>query len=438
MRKVLIVARREYLAAVRTKGFIIGLVLAPILMSGGFIGMGIFKNQVDTTDQRVAVVDRSGVIAPVLLEAAKARNATEVVNPKTGEKIRPAYLLEIVPPNNAQPEAQRLQLSDRVRNRSLHAFVEIGADILHPRPKSSGSGVRYYAKNGALDDLRRWIAGPINDELRRRRLLEAGVDVGKVTNLFDWAPVDSMGLVELDPHTGAVTKAEHRGEAEAVLLPMVTQVLMFMLLMMGATPLLQTIMEEKTQRIAEVMLASVSPFQLMMGKLLGGVAVSLTGSAVYVLGGIATLTFMALSALIPYHALPWFFAYLVAAMFLFGAMFAAIGSACSDPKDAQSLQLPAMLPLIVPMFLFGPLLKEPHSTMATALSLFPPFTPTLMLLRMTTPGGVPAWQPWVGLVGVIALGALSVWAGGRIFRVGILAQGKTPKFTDLVRWAMRG
>jgi ABC-2 type transport system permease protein len=325
-----------------------------------------------------------------------------------------------------------------VRSRSLYAFVEIGADVLHPEPDAGRAPVHYYAKNGALDDLHRWIATPINDELRRRRLLNAGVDVTKVTNLFDWVPVQSMSLVALDAQTGAVTKAQRRGEAEAVLLPMVTQILMFMLLMMGATPLLQTIMEEKTQRIAEVMLASVTPFQLMMGKLLGGVAVSLTGSAVYVLGGIGTLMSMAMTAFIPYHVLPWFFAYLLSSIFLFGAMFAAVGSACSDPKDAQSLQLPAMLPLIVPMFLLAPLLKEPHSTMATALSLFPPFTPTLMLLRLSTPGGVPGWQPWVGLAGVVALGALSVWAGGRIFRVGILMQGKPPKLTDLVRWAVRG
>jgi ABC-2 type transport system permease protein len=438
MRKVLIVARREYLAAVRTKGFIIGLVLAPILMSGGFIGMAVFKDHVDTTDQRLAIVDRSGLIAPALLEAAQARNAKDVLHPKTGKKIRPAYLLEVVPPAAADPQVQRLQLSDRVRNKSLYAFLEIAPDVLRPAPDSTGARVRYYAKNGALDDLRRWIAGPINDELRRRRLQEAGVDVTRVTNLFEWVPVESLGLVALDQQTGTVTKAQRRGEAEAVLLPMATQVLMFMLLMMGATPLLQTIMEEKTQRIAEVILASMTPFQLMMGKLLGGVAVSLTGSAVYVLGAIATLSSMALTALIPYQVFPWFFAYLLASVFLFGALFAAVGSACSDPKDAQSLQLPAMLPLIIPMFLLGPLLKEPHSTMATVLSLFPLFTPTLMLLRLSTPAGVPGWQPWVGLVGVVLFGALSVWAGGRIFRVGILMQGKPPRFADLIRWAIRG
>jgi ABC-2 type transport system permease protein len=438
MRKVLRVARREYLAAVRTKGFIIGLVLMPLLMSGGFIGLAVFKDHVDTTDQRLAIVDHSGLIAPVLVQAAQARNAREVTHPKSGKKAKPAYLIEVVPPDSAHPEAQRLQLSDQVRNKSLRAFVEIGADILHPGPGARSSQIRYYAKNGALDDLRQWLATPINDELRRRRLTEAGIDVSKVTNLFDWLPVESLSLVALNPETGTVTKAERRGEAEAVLLPMISQILMFMLLMMGATPLLQTIMEEKTQRIAEVMLGCLTPFQLMLGKLIGGVAISLTGAAVYLLGGLTTLTSMALTTFIPYAVLPWFFVYLIGAIFLFGALFAAVGSACSDPKDAQMLQLPAMLPLIIPMFLLGPLLKEPHTSLATVLSLIPPFTPTLMLLRLSTPAGVPAWQPWVGLAGVILFGAFSVWVGGRIFRVGILMQGKPPRWTELARWAIRG
>jgi ABC-2 type transport system permease protein len=244
--------------------------------------------------------------------------------------------------------------------------------------------------------------------------------------------------VSLDPASGGITKAERRGEAEAVFLPMVAEIMLFMLIMMGATPLLQTIMEEKTQRIAEVMLGSVRPFELILGKLIGGVAVALTGSVVYLLGSIQTLRSMHLSAFIPYHVMPWFVAFLVVAIFLFGALFAAVGSVCNDPKDAQSLQLPVLLPVIIPMFLLGPMMKEPHSAWATWLSLCPPLTPMLMLLRMSTPSGVPLWQPWVGLAGAVAFGALSVWAGGRIFRVGILAQGKPPRFTQMLRWAWKG
>ncbi|MFO1500480.1 MAG: ABC transporter permease [Verrucomicrobiota bacterium] len=438
MIKLLAIARREYFAAVRTKGFIIGLVLAPLLMSGGFIGMALFKDHVDTTDQKLAVLDRSGAMFPILVQAAAARNERETRHPTTGKKIRPAYIVEVISPEGAHAEAQRLTLSERVRTKELHAVLEIGSQIVAGKLGDPDVYVRYYAKNGALDDLRRWVATPLNDELRRRRLAQAGVDPGKIPHLFEWVQVESLGLVTVDPQTGAVVKAERRGEAEAVLLPVVTQIMLFMLLMMGATPLLQTIMEEKTHRIAEVMLAVVTPFQLMLGKLLGGVAVALTGSLVYVCGSISTLYSMSMSALVPYALLPWFFAFLLVAIFLYGAMFAAIGSACSDPKDAQSMQLPAMLPLLIPMFLLGPLLKEPHSPMATGLSLFPLFTPMLMPLRMSTPAGVPWWQAWLGLAGVVICGVISVWVGGRIFRVGMLMQGKPPRFIDLFRWALLG
>jgi ABC-2 type transport system permease protein len=438
MRKILLVAVREYMSAVRSRGFLIGLILAPLLMSGGFIVMALFKDRVDTTDERLAVVDRSGWIGPALAKAAGVRNAREIRDPKTGRKLRPAYEIELVAPDVDKAEAQRLQLSDRVRNKSLYAFLEIGPDVLHPGRGISNSQIRYYAKNGALDDLRHWVANPINEELRRRRLAEAGIDTNRVTNLFDWAPVESLGLVSVDTSSGTITQAERRGEAEAVFVPMAAQLMIFLLVMMGATPLLQTIMEEKTQRIAEVMLGAVQPFELMMGKLVGGVGVALTGSLVYVVGSVGTLRAMHLSAFIPYQALPWFFPFVITAIFLFGALFAAVGSVCNDPKDAQSMQLPAMLPVIIPMFLLGPILKEPHSTWATLLSLCPPFAPTLMLLRLSTPSGVPAWQPWIGLAGALLFGAFSVWAGGRIFRIGILSQGKPPKFSQMLRWAWKG
>jgi ABC-2 type transport system permease protein len=235
-----------------------------------------------------------------------------------------------------------------------------------------------------------------------------------------------------------VSKAQRRNEAEAVLVPMVMVILMFMLMMMGVAPMLQTVMEEKNQHIAEVMLSAVTPFQFMMGKLLGSVCVSLTGCAVYISGGTFALTSMALTEYIPFGVLVWFFVYLILAIFMMGAMMAGLGSACNDAKDAQSLQLPVMLPMMIPMFMLMPVLKEPQSAFSTWLSLFPPFTPMLMILRQSAPGGIPAWQPWVGLIGLACFTLLAIWVGGRIFRVGILMQGKTPKLSEILRWAWRG
>ena len=96
------------------------------------------------------------------------------------------------------------------------------------------------------------------------------------------------------------------------------------------------------------------------------------------------------------------------------------------------------LTTVIPMFVMMPVLKEPQSAFATWMSLLPPFTPFLMLLRQSTPTGVPVWQPWVGLLGVLSFTMLYVWAGGRIFRIAILMQGTPPKLTNIIRWALRG
>jgi ABC-2 type transport system permease protein len=289
-----------------------------------------------------------------------------------------------------------------------------------------------------MDEVRRWIEWPINGRLRWQRVEDAGMDQGAVGDLFDWTPAEGLGLVSLDPETGRVTEAKRSSEAEAFLLPFAMLMLMFMMVMMGAVPQLQSVMEEKSQRIAEVLLGSVTPSQLMAGKVLGGLAVSLTASAVYVTIGYIALKRTDMLSTLPLHIIPWFFGYMALAIVMLGAMMAALGSTCNEAKEAQSLTPLAMFPVLIPMFLMVPVITQPTSAFSTYLSLFPLFTPMLMMVRLSTPVGVPTWQPLVGMVGMVLFTMVSVWAAGRIFRVGILMQGQPPKLANIVRWALRG
>ena len=175
-----------------------------------------------------------------------------------------------------------------------------------------------------------------------------------------------------------------------------------------------------------------------MAKLIGGIAVSLTSSAVYVIGGVIAIKYMGFEHYVPFHVLPWFFVYMLLAIIMFGSMSSALGATCSEAKDAQSLTFPSILPALVPMFIYFPVAKEPLSNFSTWTSLVPFFTPMLMTLRLGTPDSIPAWQPYIGLIGVILSTIFFVWAGGRIFRVAILMQGTPPKFANIVRWAIRG
>jgi ABC-2 type transport system permease protein len=203
--------------------------------------------------------------------------------------------------------------------------------------------------------------------------------------------------------------------------------------------MLSAVTEDKAQRIVEMLLGLATPFELMMGKVLGALGTSLTSSAFYIIGGTLALSGMGLSGVVPFAVFPWFYIYLIADVMFLCSLAAALGAGCSSPQEAQQLAVVLLAPVMIPYFLVMFVMQQPNGAISTALSLFPPFTPMLMLLRQAMPaGGVPLWQPWIGLVGVLAFTLVMVVAAARIFRVAILMQGKTPKMADLVRWAVRG
>jgi ABC-2 type transport system permease protein len=214
--------------------------------------------------------------------------------------------------------------------------------------------------------------------------------------------------------------------------------MMFVMIMIGASPAMQSVLEEKMQRIAEVLLGSVRPFDLMLGKLIGMVGVSLTVAAVY-LGGtyIAALQYGYTDYLSPY-LLAWFLVFLILAVVMYGSLFIAVGAAANDMKETQSLLMPVMIVAIMPIILLGPIMMDPESTFATVCSYIPTMTPMLMMVRISVPPGAAWWEPLLGIAGVLATTLGCVYAAGRIFRVGILMQGKGVRLSDLVKWVVRG
>ncbi|SPE38665.1 membrane hypothetical protein [Candidatus Sulfopaludibacter sp. SbA3] len=166
--------------------------------------------------------------------------------------------------------------------------------------------------------------------------------------------------------------------------------------------------------------------------------VSVTSSLLYVIAGTLAVNAMGVAGMLPLSIIPWFYVYLLADVVMLCAFAAALGACCSTPQDAQNLAIVLLMPCLIPMFMLVTVLRQPNSMMATVMSLIPPFTPILMLLRQSMAGGVPVWQPWVGLVGVLIFAAATVWAASRIFRVAILMQGKPPQLAEMLRWAMKG
>jgi ABC-2 type transport system permease protein len=443
MHRVLLIAKRDYLASVKSKAFIVGLVVAPIMFSGGFIGIGLMRKKPDLAERKIAVVDHTGKTAAAVVLAANDKNARDGFDKITGAQTTPKYVFEIMAPEPGREGEQRLGLSDRVRKRELYGFVEIGASALRPAKgddaaKTAANRVDYYSNAGGIDQARGWLSGPIADGLRRARLTEAGVAPERFDDLLAPTTVQTMSLVSRDEKTGAIGEAKKRSEIEAFVVPFGTMMLLAMIVLASASPMLGAIADDKTQRVFEMLLGSATPFELMMGKMLGAVALALTSSVFYVTGGILVLQSMTVLGMGPMMLVPWFVVYLIADVMVLSALGMALGAACGSPHDAQQLAVVLLTPVLIPMFIFMAIVQNPNSGLSLALSLFPPFTPILMMLRQAMPGGVPAWQPWVGLLGVALWTIAMTWAAARIFRVVILVQGKLPKFSQLVQWAIRG
>ncbi len=439
MRKTVVVAIREYRAAVQTKAFVVTLVAMPVLMGASIFAQVLLQDKVDVTDRTVAIVDSTGVIYPAIAQAARARNETQIfaTHGETRTQQRPRFLVEEVRSSPEQLDQDRFQLSERVRSEKLFAFVIISGDVIDSSNSTADARIEYYSNNPTYSDLSSWLRETINAEIQRQRFATLGLEPIVVQQATRRVPLESFGLVTLD-QSGQINKAERTNQAASIGVPIAMTMLMLMVVMVGASPLVQSVLEEKMQRIAEVLLGSIPPFQLMMGKLLGTVGVSLTISAVYLVGAYAGLAYLGYADVFPTHLLCWFVLYQALAVLMFGSMFIAVGAACSDLKESQSMLMPVMVFIMLPFFLWTSVLSSPNSTFSLAISLFPPATPMLMLLRQAIPPGVPLWQPLVGVVGVLLTTLLFVFAAGRIFRVGILMQGKGAKLAEMVRWALRG
>lgn len=406
-------------------------------MAGSFLVIVIMENNEDTDDKNFAIIDHSGLVRDVLKSEVQKRNDNQTIDPETGEKQGSIYHLEFIEPDLENPFEQKLEISDRIRKKELFALIEVGKNILHPGNESDEDYIRYYSEQGFMDNVKYWFSNTINNHLRELRIEELNLDPELTKGLFTWTDIESMGLAEVNKKTGESVEAEKSNEVQSFVIPYAVVILMFMLTLMSAVPLLSAVMEEKSEKIAEVLLGTVTPFQFMSGKVLGGIGVGLTVAAVYIGGAIATVSYLDIGNVIPTEILPWFFVFLFFYIIMVGSGMAALGATCNDNKDAQSIQFPAMFPVIFPMFVIVPIISSPTGAFATTLAFIPPLTPTVMMMRLATPMSIPLWQPIVGLIGVILFTLFTVWVGARIFRTAILIQGQKPSLVNLFKYAFK-
>jgi ABC-2 type transport system permease protein len=423
-RRVLLIARRDYLQVVLSRGYLVGLVVLPLLMGGGFGLMALTARGNVRAAQPAAIIDHTGGgAAAAISEAAQQSNQT---NAGPMLPLAPRFAFEEVKPESDET-AQLLSLCDQIRAGQLAIVLVIDND-----------GARYYTNSAGFDQSSLLLRDTVNAALHHMRLAQIGIDPGRISDALRDVPLVSMDLVKLDRATGKIVSGEKRNAVPPGIVPYFLALLLMIVVMVGAAPNLGAIAEDKMQRVFEMLLCSATPFELMAGKVVASLGASLTSSAFYIAGGLMVLYGLAMFQLAPLELLPWFFAYLIADVTMLAAWSTALGSACATPQDAQHLAFLLVLPVVVPVFFMAPIMQQPNGAMATILSFIPPFTPVLMLLRQALPGGVPWWEPWLGLAGVAACALAVIWAAGRIFRIGILSQGKTPKLPELMQWVLAG
>jgi ABC-2 type transport system permease protein len=423
--KILTVAEAEFRAMTRSKAFIISIVVLPILILGLSFMQRQISERADTSTKRFAVLDPSGRYYEAVAEAAKKRDA-EMAAPTAKLPKKPPFAPERVDAGGRSLDEVRLALSERVRKEELFAFVEIPAD-------PTGEKLRYYSDHPAYDDLREWLSKTLDEKLRADRYAEAHLDPQLVEALGHKVSADTLGLWTRDAD-GRIHPAEKQDEVRAVVIPMAAVFLLFFFVVSSAPQLMNSVLTEKTSRISEVLLGSLTPTELMTGKLLGSVAVSLLLGAIYLTAGLSVAARMGFAGAVPPTLIAWFLVFLVLAMLLYGSLSMAIGAAVSDVKDAQNLMLPMMLPLMIPMMVLLPVIQSPSSPLAVGMSLFPPATPLVMLLRVALHPTAPWWQVAAGAALTLMTASLCIFAAGKIFRVGLLAQGKSASLSQIARW----
>ena len=423
--KLLTVCKQEYLATVRTRAFLLSLILMPVLM-GASIAIPLLGQSAGTaTAPRCVIVDRSGQLFGALMTAAATRNRELPASEH--------YLLESRAP--AERQAQGLELSREVRSERLFCFVEIEANVLEPVADDSRIQARYYSATPTHLALPHWLQRALSREVRSLRLSAHGVDLQMVEQAEVAVGMPSTTLYQAGhDHT---TPPASRNPIEDILLPLLAAIVMFMSVLMGATPLMQSVLEEKMYRIAEILVSSVPPTELMLGKLLGAILVSFTLLALYAGGTGLSLMLTGIPNPLSFGDVLWLLAFQTSALLMYGSVFLAVGSACNDLRETQTLIMPVLMLVMTPLLLLSVVISDPNGTLSTAVSLFPFFSPILMMVRVMLEPGAPVWQALLALAGSVATAFLCVVAAGRIFRVGMLSGGAAPTLRELARWVKK-
>jgi ABC-2 type transport system permease protein len=435
MNKVFAVIRREFIERVRTRAFLIGTFLVPGL--AGVVGyLPQALSQRETATHQIVVLNATA-------GGLGARVDSALASQRFGADSTPRYAVTLV--SVAGPErlaAARDSVVGLIGHRNAPAAAPEGILILTDEGVESGR-IAYLGSDVTSFRSMQALERTLEPLLRNERLARRNAD----------SALMAAASIRLDLHTSKVTEGRVTGESgeSSFALAYVVDMFMYISLLLYGVQIMGSVIEEKSNRIVEVLVSSLRPFELLMGKVIGVGATGLVQLGIWSATGFYITRALARSpgqAVAPgsLDAGPAFsmpsvspdliavvLVFFLLGFFLYSSVYAAIGSMCSTQQEAQQAATPVTMIIVVGMIFMFSLINEPSGSLARVLTFIPFFTPLVIPVRYAI-APLPLSEVLIGvavmLLGIVAL----VWAGARIYRVGILSYGKRPSLRELWRW----
>ncbi len=434
MNKIGIIITREFNERVRKKSFIITTILMPLLMIGLMVAPSLMMLFAKGDQKSLVVIDQSGIIAPSL---------------EGDDEIT------FTPMDVTLDEARA--------DSNIFGVLWIGSDVV-----DNPSNVKLYTNSSSSMSLESNLASQMEKIIERERLKR--YDIENLEQIMQDVKVRVSFSTFRNDLSEEGEDEEATSSTIAYMLGLVLGMMLYMFLIIYGSMVMTSVIEEKGSRVLDVLVSSVSPFQLMLGKILGVASVAVTQIAIWgvLVCGIGAVV---LPALMPEDVMQtveavqmgqmtsveadidadllsavslatdvgglvmmfvWLLLFLVGGFLFYSAMFAAVGSAVDSIQDANQLQTPITVPIILALILAMSVFNDPNSTLAFWGSVIPFTSPVVMMARV--PFGIPTWQIILSLVLLYASVVAMAWAAGKIYRVGIFMHGKKPSFKELLSW----
>jgi ABC-2 type transport system permease protein len=418
-RRIRVIAWREFRYTALTKGFLIGAIILPAIMFAAIPLLPMLSSKSAPLIGRVVVIDPTNSLAQSL-EMSLPMSAQKSLENQDNSTISEPFKVELTVENisdTTRVEEFRAQLKES----SLRALIIV-------TPSADGPAAELLVPSGASPRHTTILESALREAVTRARVTQANENYDRLSKL--------MGRSAIETRRVSPEGNESKENAQLrILIPAGFMFLLWIAVFTSGNYLLTSTIEEKSSRVMEVLLSAASPIELLMGKLVGQAGVAGVMLLMYGGVGLAGLGAAAMLDVVPLQHLLWMLVWFPLAYFTVAAIMVSIGSAVSDLREAQSLIGPAMLALTIPLMLWLPIVESPNGMLATVSSFVPPAAPFVMILRLTAANEpVPMWQALLAVfVNVLTVAAI-LWAGARIFRVGVLMQGKPPSPMELLRW----